>query len=61
MALVITLVQKLLSLKVLLRSNHSQAEAYSEPCQTSKMELFAKIVTSFRAPTVFSKNSILNV
>ena len=31
------------------------AEAYSEPCQTSKIELFAKIVDGFLAINYFFK------
>ena len=37
------------------------AEACWEPCQTSKMELFAKIVHSFYPLTIFAKCSILYV
>ena len=37
------------------------SEAYSEPCQTSKMELFATIVKSFQPISIFSKNSILDI
>ena len=36
-------------------------EAYSEPCQTSKMEISAKIVNSFLFFTSFAKSSILDV
>ena len=36
-------------------------EAYLEPLQTSKLELFAKIVNGFKPLTVFSKSSILDV
>ena len=35
-----------------------RSEAYSEPCQTSKIELFAKIV---HGSTILIKNSILVV
>ena len=34
-------------------------EAYSESCQTSKMERFAKIVNSFKPLTIFAKCPIL--
>ena len=34
-------------------------ERYSEPCQTSKLELFANIVKSFQSLTNFVKLSIL--
>ena len=36
-------------------------EAYSEHCQTSKMELFAKIVNSWKPLSIFAKSSILDV
>ena len=36
-------------------------EAYSEPCQTSKIELFAKIVNEWKLLTIFKKSSILDV
>ena len=36
-------------------------EVYSELCQMSKMECFAKIVYSFQSLTIFSKLSILDV
>ena len=36
-------------------------EAYSEPCQTSKMELFAKIVNGFSYLNIFAKSSISDV
>ena len=38
-----------------------QTEAYLEPCQTSKEELFAKVVNCFQPWTIFAKNSILDV
>ena len=36
-------------------------EAYSEPCQTSKIVLFAKIVNEWKLLTIFEKCSILDV
>ena len=39
----------------------ASSEAYSEPCQTSKMEVFAKIVNSFSFFTIFAKFSILDI
>ena len=36
-------------------------EAYSEPCQTSKMDLFAKIFDEWKQLTIFEKSSILDV
>ena len=35
-----------------------ELEAYSESCQTSKMECFAKIVNGYKLLTVFAKHSI---
>ena len=35
-------------------------ETYSEPCQTSKMERFAKTVSAFYALAIFVKRSILH-
>ena len=37
------------------------SEAYSEPYQTSKMELFLKKVSGLKHVTIFSKSSILDV
>ena len=39
----------------------ADSEEYSEPCQTFKMEVFAKIVKGFSFFTIFAKNSILHV
>ena len=36
-------------------------EAYSEPCQASKMELFTKKVNYFQSLTIFAKSSILDI
>ena len=36
-------------------------EAYSEPCQISKMELFTKVVNSFHPLTIFAKRCVLDV
>ena len=36
-------------------------EAYSEPCRTSKMGLFVKIVNSFQPFTISAKSFILDV
>ena len=36
-------------------------EPYLEPCETSKMAYFAKIVNSFQPLTIFTKHSILDV
>ena len=35
-------------------------EAYSEPCQTVKMDRFAKIVNGFKPFTIFVKRSVLD-
>ena len=40
---------------------HYFPEAYSEPCQTSNVVCFAKIVNGFEALNVFTKSSILDV
>ena len=37
------------------------SEAYSEPCQLSKMEFFAKIFNGLKLLTVFAKISILDI
>ena len=39
----------------------ANSEAYSEPCQTSKMEVFGKIVNGFSFLIIFGKSSILDV
>ena len=36
-------------------------KAYSKPCLTSEMELFAKIVNGLKPLTVFTKSSILDL
>ena len=36
-------------------------EAYSEPCQVSKMEFSVKIVNNLKLLTIFAKNSILDI
>ena len=38
-----------------------ESEVYSEPCQTSKMECFAKIVSGWKSLTIFAKYSIFVV
>ena len=38
-----------------------ESEAYSEICQTSKVESFAKIVNGFKKITIFNRNSILEI
>ena len=37
------------------------SEAYSEPSQTSKMELFVKIINGWKPLTFLTKSSILDV
>ena len=37
------------------------AEGYSEPCRTSKIELFTKILISLKPWTIFAKSSILDL
>ena len=39
----------------------TSSEAYSEPCQTSKMVNFAKIYKVFQLLTIFAKCSVLDV
>ena len=39
----------------------STLETYSEPCQISKMQCFAKIVDGFYPLTIFLKHSFLDV
>ena len=36
-------------------------EAYSEPCQTPKIELFVKIVSGWKLLTIFAKSFILDI
>ena len=38
-----------------------RTEGYSKSCQTSKMELFTKIVKGFLPLTIFTRKSILDV
>ena len=37
------------------------SQAYSESCQTSKMEIFVKIVNGLKSLAIFAKNFILDV
>ena len=37
------------------------AQAYSECCQTSKMEIFVKIIINFQPLKIFAKNPILDI
>ena len=43
------------------QNNFSNSQAYSEPCQTSKMECFEEVVNSWKLLTYFAKLSILDV
>ena len=47
--------------KIFTTNFHIHSEAYLEPCQTSKMNLFGKIVDGFLPWSVFVKSSILDV
>ena len=38
-----------------------ESEAYSELCQTSKMEFFAKIVNGFKKIITVKRNSVLEI
>ena len=42
-------------------SENAWAVAYSEPCQTSKMERFAKIFNSLKPLTISAKRTILDI
>ena len=41
-----------------LKFQHHSEETYSESCQTSKMERFAKTVKGLQAVTIFAKKPI---
>ena len=43
------------------KQNAYYSEAYSEHCQTFKIERFEKIVEDFELLTIFAKRSILDV
>ena len=43
------------------KNNLSDPEAYPEPCQTSKMDCFVKIVNGLNLLTFFVRHSILDV
>ena len=43
------------------RKNVGSTEAYLKPCQTSKMERFAKIVNGWKPLTIFGKYFIIDV
>ena len=38
-----------------------ESEAYSDFCQTSKMESFVKIVNGYKKITIFNRNSVLEI
>ena len=42
-------------------SLEANSEAYSEPCQVSKMEVFGKILNGFSCSTIFAKSFIFDV
>ena len=49
-------------IKTNLKNNSNlNAEEYLDPCQTPKMEFFAKIDISFNLLTISAKTSILDV
>ena len=50
-----------LSLKIIYVSFGTNAETYSEICQTSKLERFAQIINSIYSLTIFEKRFILDV
>ena len=39
----------------------SESEAYSELCQTSKVESLAKIINGFKKIIIFKRNSVLDI
>ena len=43
------------------QNNLNDPEAYPEPCQTSKMDCFVKIVNGLNLLTFFVRHSILDV
>ena len=49
------------SCSLLFSSLKSHSDAYSEPCQTSKIKLLPKIVNGFWPLNIFTKNFILDV
>ena len=38
-----------------------ESEAYSELCQTSKVESFANLANGFKKITIFKRNSVLEI
>ena len=44
-----------------MKKNQLNLETYSEPSQTSEMEIFAITVNHFKPLTIFGKSSILDV
>ena len=38
-----------------------ESEAYSELCQTSKVESFANLANDFKKITIFKRNSVLEI
>ena len=55
------IIQKIHAISWEISLNLSKSGAYSEPYQTSKMELFAKIVNDFQPLTIFAKSSVVDV
>ena len=52
---------KKMSMRSIFIKPASYTNTYSEPCETSKKELFAKIVNSRNPLTIFEKGPVLNV
>ena len=46
---------------IIIAKTPGSSETYSEPSQTFKMELFAKIIGCIQPLTIFAKRSILGV
>ena len=47
--------------EIIVYLEYSRPEAYSEPSQISKMELFTIIINGFKLLTIFAKSLILDV
>ena len=53
--------KKIFRIPMLNRIHIAYLEGYSEPCQTSKKELFTQIVNGLKPLTIFVKSSISDV
>ena len=57
----VTVLKKMANDYSILVQCRPEGELYSDPCQTSRIEVFAKIVYSLKLSTVFVKSSNLDV